>query len=163
MSEVTDANRKKKSTVLNIMAEEQKGLNNCWAAALSMALQSYGVFMPEKRLDEMFEADGKGLDLFTLQPQISSHFSYIHTEYRSLIFGNDPKLTFEELQGRIDSDRPILIGTQNYSTFAAHALLIVGYSGDDTVLIIDPWVGAMKEIEYEELGNYWVETIVFNK
>ncbi|WP_298539238.1 papain-like cysteine protease family protein [uncultured Aquimarina sp.] len=162
MNEVTDTKRKKTS-VLYILPEEQKGMNNCWAAALSMALQSYGLHQSEKKLDEMFGADGQGLDLFTLQPQISSHFSYVHTEYRSLIFGKDPKLTFVELQDLIDSDRPILIGTQNYSDFAAHALLIVGYTDDETVLIIDPWVGAMKEMEYEELGNYWVETIVFNK
>ncbi|WP_299253807.1 papain-like cysteine protease family protein [uncultured Aquimarina sp.] len=162
MSEVTDAKRKKTS-VLDILPEQQIGSNNCWAAALSMALQSYRLHMPEKKLDEMFEANSQGLDLFTLQPQISKHFSYIDTEYRSLIFGNDPKLTFKELQGRIDRDQPILIGTQNYNNFAAHALLIIGYTDDDTVLIIDPWVGAMKEIEYEELGNYWVETIVFDK
>ncbi|WP_299222748.1 papain-like cysteine protease family protein [uncultured Aquimarina sp.] len=162
MSEVTDTKRKKTS-VLNIIPEEQKGMNNCWAAALSMALQSYGVYMSEKKLDEMFEANSQGLDLFTLQPQISSHFLHIHTEYRSLIFGNDPKLTFAELQGQIDGNQPILIGTQNYSGFAAHALLIIGYTSDDTVLIIDPWVGAMKEMKYEELGNYWVETIVFDK
>ncbi|MFD2562034.1 C39 family peptidase [Aquimarina rubra] len=162
MSEVTDAKRKKTS-VLNIIPEQQIGGNNCWAAALSMALQSYGLHMSEKKLDEMFEGNNQGLDLFTLQPQIASHFGYVRTEYRSLIFGNDPKLTFNEIQGQIDSDRPILIGTQNYSGFAAHALLIIGYTDDDTVLIIDPWVGAMKEMEYEELGNYWVETIVFDK
>ncbi|MHA7057135.1 C39 family peptidase [Aquimarina sp. M1] len=160
MSEVTE--KRQKTSVLDINPEQQIGMNNCWAAALSMALQSYGLHMPEKKLDQMFEADNQGMDLFTLQPQLSSHFSYIHSEYRSLISGKDPILTFNEIQGLIDVNRPILIGTQNYNSFMAHALLIVGYTDDDTVFIIDSWVGAMKEIEYTELGNYWVETIIFD-
>ncbi|WP_378174655.1 C39 family peptidase [Aquimarina sp. SS2-1] len=131
-------------------------------AALSMAMLSYGVFKSEKQLDKILEANNQGLDLFTLHPQLSSHFSYIDTEYRSEIYGNDPKLTLEEIQGKIDNDRPVLIGTQNYGGFLAHALLIIGYTDDDTVLIIDPWVGSIKEIEHKELVNYWVETIIFN-
>ncbi|SEK33523.1 Peptidase_C39 like family protein [Aquimarina amphilecti] len=162
MGELTSS-KKKVTNVLSITPEEQIGSNNCWAAALSMALQSYGTYKSEKILDEMFEANNQGLDLFTLHPQISTHFSYINSEYRSLISGNDPKLSFNEIQGQIDSSRPILIGTQNYNGFMAHALLITGYTDDNTVLIIDPWVGALKEIELQELENYWVETIVFDK
>ncbi|MBQ4802474.1 C39 family peptidase [Aquimarina sp. MMG015] len=162
MGELTSA-KKKSTSVLHIIPEEQIGSNNCWAAALSMALQSYGTFKSEKELDQMFEANNQGLDLFTLHPQISTHFSYINSEYRSLISGNDPKLTFSEIKGHIDSSRPILIGTQNYNGFMAHALLITGYKDDNTVLVIDPWVGVLKEITLEELENYWVETIVFDK
>ncbi|MDH7446624.1 C39 family peptidase [Aquimarina sp. 2201CG14-23] len=148
---------------LDILIERQIGINNCWAAALSMALQNYGLHLTGKTLDEMFEANNQGLDLFTLHPQISSHFAYVRTEYRSEIMGHDPKLTFAEIQGYIDNSQPVLIGTQNYGGHRAHALLIIGYEGDDIVLIADPWTGSLVEMKHSELINYWVESLVFDR
>jgi ABC-type bacteriocin/lantibiotic exporter with double-glycine peptidase domain len=148
---------------INITLLKQIGINNCWAASLSMALQVFNIFKTESELDAMFGAYDQGINLDQINEQFPELFPDLSTVYKSEIFtGQNPILTFQEIINEIDKDNPILIGVNDFNGHLAHALLIFGYNETgQLVFIADPWTG--KEVEYryaDVLKFIWTETLI---
>ncbi len=162
-------------TKLKITLQKQVGPNNCWAAVLSMALEVFGIKKTEAELDQMYNANGRGLNLDEVNERIPDFFPSLTTDYRSEIFtGVSEKLTFQEIQTAINNTRPILIGVNNYQQHKAHALLIYGYDTTNSMVIIaDPWTGKEVQVSYQELASWsgntnqskptWTETLILKK
>jgi ABC-type bacteriocin/lantibiotic exporter with double-glycine peptidase domain len=150
---------------LKIRLLKQAGINNCWAASLSMALQVFGIEETESELDQKFKANQQGLNLDQVWKDFPKQFPNIQCDFRSEIFtGVSPILSFDEIKTSIDNQAPILIGVNNYDGHKAHALLIFGYDeSNKKVLIADPWKGNSKSVDYPELKKLiWTETLILS-
>lgn len=151
---------------LNLKLLKQIGLNNCWAACLSMALQVFGIKESEGELDKKFKGKNKGMNLDEIKNQFQNVFPNMDTDYRSEIFtGVSPILRFKEIKKSIDNGNPVMIGVNEFNGLRAHALLIFGYNEKkQTVLIADPWTGDIIEFTYGDLNKLnWSETLIIKK
>jgi len=152
---------------INIKLLKQQGVNNCWAAVLSMALQAFDIEETEKALDVKFKANGKGLNLFDLNDLFPTLYPTLSTDFSHVLFteNKSPKLSFSTIKSSIDNNSPIIIGVNEFEGHQAHALLIYDYDeAEKSVVIADPWTGKAKTFSYEDLSNlYWSESLIISK
>ena len=148
---------------------KQQGVNNCWAAALSMALQVFKIEETEKALDKKFNGNNKGLNLDEVSLLFPSLYPSLSTDYSHLFFTPDksPVLSFSTIKASIDNSSPIIIGVNNFEGHRAHALLIYDYNESESekaVIIADPWTGKAKTFSYKDLSNlFWSESLIIKR
>jgi len=152
---------------IEIKLLQQEGVNNCWAAALSMALQVFEIEETEKALDIKFKGNNSGLNLDEVNALFPTFYPILSTDYSHLFLtpGKSPVLSFSKIKASVDNGNPIIIGVNDFEGHLAHALLIYDYDeSEKAVIIADPWTGKAKTFSYEALSNlFWSESLIIKK